>query len=387
MREPLKYHPIADVFPLTEGDEFDELVCDVKNRGLRHPIILFEGMILDGRNRQRACEKAGRAPRYEEFKGTTEEAERLVISENINRRHLKPDERRHCLKVLLHMDWQLSDRALGKLAKVDHKTVAAARAEAEANGEIPHKEANGRREKNGRQARGRRPGIPQAKPAKAEPIEQPLEEPSPEPVNIEPAAAPASAEAQAAAPIGSDEWVEAHAQWLANNLEDRERIWDVCGRAAKIWDEMHPGFWGPDDDDDPPPKPRKPAKVEETTIGGAVNDAFAEWRSLAEEIREVVDNSEAFSATQRIQTLDETAGVLEGLEEPKVEEELRSIKVSFPVYKLTSRAARNGFATCALEACIEAIADNPSEAAKDLREELQNAVSEAECCEFPGMYG
>jgi hypothetical protein len=192
------------------------------------------------------------------------------------------------------------------------------------------------------------------------------------------------------APIGSDEWLEAHAQWLANHL-DRERIFDLCNRAVDLRDQKYPLVPVEDEepDDDPPPRrKRKPPKVEETTIGAAVNEAFAEWQGLAEEIRGVVENApESLQQSQRIQTLDETASTLENLEEPKVADELGSIKVSFPVYKLTSRAARNGFAAGALEACIEALTGNSSEAANDLRDVLQNAVDETQYCDFPGMYG
>src|SRR5208283_194990 len=52
------------------------------------PIVLFEGMILDGRNRAAACERAGVAPRYVQFGGGREDALILVVSHNIKRRHL-----------------------------------------------------------------------------------------------------------------------------------------------------------------------------------------------------------------------------------------------------------------------------------------------------------
>lgn len=55
----LAFHPLANLFPLIEGQAFAELVEDVRVNGLREPIVLFEGQILDGRNRYRAGREAG----------------------------------------------------------------------------------------------------------------------------------------------------------------------------------------------------------------------------------------------------------------------------------------------------------------------------------------
>jgi ParB-like chromosome segregation protein Spo0J len=63
----LEFHPLADIFPLVEGAEFDELVADIKAHGLHEPIVLFEDKVLDGRNRLRACEAAGAACRFETY--------------------------------------------------------------------------------------------------------------------------------------------------------------------------------------------------------------------------------------------------------------------------------------------------------------------------------
>ncbi len=53
---PREFHPVANLFPLMSGKAFDELVADIKNNGLREPILIDrEGRILDGRNRYRAC--------------------------------------------------------------------------------------------------------------------------------------------------------------------------------------------------------------------------------------------------------------------------------------------------------------------------------------------
>ena len=61
----MEAHPIANLFPLIEGAEFDELVEDIRQNGLRTPILLHaDGRILDGRNRLRACLRAGVEPRF-----------------------------------------------------------------------------------------------------------------------------------------------------------------------------------------------------------------------------------------------------------------------------------------------------------------------------------
>ena len=49
----LEFHPLANLFPLIEGAEFDDLVADVKINGVRDPIRIFQDKILDGRNRHR----------------------------------------------------------------------------------------------------------------------------------------------------------------------------------------------------------------------------------------------------------------------------------------------------------------------------------------------
>lgn len=58
-------HPLADTLPLLEGAEFDELVQSIKTHGQRDPITLYDGKILDGRNRYRACLAAGVEPIFE----------------------------------------------------------------------------------------------------------------------------------------------------------------------------------------------------------------------------------------------------------------------------------------------------------------------------------
>ena len=63
-----------------------------------------------------------------------------MISKNIHRRHLNQEQKRELLAKLLKVDPSKSNRQVAKAAGVDHKTVAAVRAEVEGRGEIPHVE-------------------------------------------------------------------------------------------------------------------------------------------------------------------------------------------------------------------------------------------------------
>jgi hypothetical protein len=88
---PYEVHPFAAAFPLIEGDQFDELVKDIKDHGLRDPIVLSRdgSVLIDGRNRWRACKAAGVKP---DTRCLDDESEQdildLIASSNVHRRHL-----------------------------------------------------------------------------------------------------------------------------------------------------------------------------------------------------------------------------------------------------------------------------------------------------------
>jgi len=87
----LESHKFADIFPMTEGEQAEQLKLDIKENGLQQSVVLFEGKILDGRNRYRACKEIGIEPRIEYYKG--EKPLEFVISGNLKRRHLTADQR------------------------------------------------------------------------------------------------------------------------------------------------------------------------------------------------------------------------------------------------------------------------------------------------------
>ncbi len=87
----IPFHPLADIFPLIDGAEFVALRDDIAAHGVREPVILFEGAILDGRNRYRAALAAGVDCPMTEYRG--DDAAAFVVSLNIHRRHLTESQR------------------------------------------------------------------------------------------------------------------------------------------------------------------------------------------------------------------------------------------------------------------------------------------------------
>src|SRR5262245_36424859 len=105
----LNDHELAAIFPLITEAELGALAEDIKAYGLREPITLYEGKILDGRNRARACQLAKIKPRYREFKGNSPLA--FVISENLHRRHLTASQRACCaLETLQPFEKEAKER-------------------------------------------------------------------------------------------------------------------------------------------------------------------------------------------------------------------------------------------------------------------------------------
>jgi ParB-like chromosome segregation protein Spo0J len=63
----LEPHPLAALFPPIPEEELAELGRDIALHGQLEPIVLYQGKILDGVNRYRACRRMDREPWTIEF--------------------------------------------------------------------------------------------------------------------------------------------------------------------------------------------------------------------------------------------------------------------------------------------------------------------------------
>ena len=64
-----KAHPAADAWPMMDDGRYAELLADIKANGQREPITLCDGLLLDGRNRHRACVDLKLTPITRNFEG------------------------------------------------------------------------------------------------------------------------------------------------------------------------------------------------------------------------------------------------------------------------------------------------------------------------------
>ena len=86
-------HPAANLIPHMREDEFEDLKEDIKQNGMKNPILFTGTLLLDGLHRYVAwkeLKKKERVPKVP-FHGTDPVGE--VLSRNIMRRHLSDDQR------------------------------------------------------------------------------------------------------------------------------------------------------------------------------------------------------------------------------------------------------------------------------------------------------
>lgn len=115
---------------MIEGNAFEELKADIKAHGILEPIRLFQGMILDGRNRYAAAKAVNHqfsTSDFREWEGTLAEAEAWVISTNFHRRQLTNAQKQQVIQDRIRKCPELGDREIARQLGVAHSTVGSAR--------------------------------------------------------------------------------------------------------------------------------------------------------------------------------------------------------------------------------------------------------------------
>lgn len=113
-------HPYADRWPMRTADELEAMAESIRANGLRLPIILSaDGVLVDGRNRLRACEIANVPPRFEVREELTDEDSITAFIWDMN-----GDHRRHMSKGQTAMLAALMPGAVRLVSK--HSSVSSA---------------------------------------------------------------------------------------------------------------------------------------------------------------------------------------------------------------------------------------------------------------------
>jgi hypothetical protein len=89
--QKLELHPYCTLFPACTEEELQTLTDDIRQNGLLDPVVLLDGKILDGRNRDTACAMLGIDPETIEYAG--DDPLGFVLSKNLHRRHLNESQR------------------------------------------------------------------------------------------------------------------------------------------------------------------------------------------------------------------------------------------------------------------------------------------------------
>jgi len=118
----MEFHDVCNIFPMMGDDEYRALVEDIREHGLREPIVVWQGKIVDGRNRYRACMELGITPQYREWDGRGS-LTAFVVSQNLHRRHLTASQK---AVIALEIERMLAVEAeerraeLGRQARLQH---------------------------------------------------------------------------------------------------------------------------------------------------------------------------------------------------------------------------------------------------------------------------
>lgn len=134
----LRPHEFAGIFRMLVGEEKETLAANVVDKGLRERVKVYEGKILDGRNRYLVLVEEGifepevetweeRPELFERFEGTREEALDYVWSLNAERRHDNAGQRALAAERFANLRGVTKAEAAAKLGVSERQVSSAAK--------------------------------------------------------------------------------------------------------------------------------------------------------------------------------------------------------------------------------------------------------------------
>lgn len=114
-----EFHPLANEYEMMTDEELSFIVNRMKAKGFnkKKPITLFEGKILDGRNRYKAAKLAGVEPVFEELPSDGDPQD-FVFEENDDRRHREEfTRRRRKLRIARVVEARNAGSTLAEIAE------------------------------------------------------------------------------------------------------------------------------------------------------------------------------------------------------------------------------------------------------------------------------
>jgi hypothetical protein len=108
---------------------FKALIEDIKVNRQYEPVLLYEGKILDGRNRYNACQHLGKDVLTRDYTGTDPIG--FVLSVNLHRRHLNTSQRAMVAAKLANLQGGANQHSEGTSIEVASKLLNVGRASVE----------------------------------------------------------------------------------------------------------------------------------------------------------------------------------------------------------------------------------------------------------------
>ena len=118
----LEAHPYANLLPLMSPAELAGLTESIEFEGQRDKITLYQGMILDGRNRDQSCDRLGIPVFAQEFHGTAPEALAYVISSQHHRKMGKTQRATVAAILMPHISPDVWQRRAEKISQIRRGT-------------------------------------------------------------------------------------------------------------------------------------------------------------------------------------------------------------------------------------------------------------------------